>query len=105
MGVESLFLRLIERELSSDDLELLGKFRQAYQQLRETIKKNKALEWDWSKHSDYLAFKNLGAKVAFLVLTDNYRKSSNSADAMRALQRITDNRWEHEWSENEPKGT
>lgn len=104
-GVESLLVRLAsERKLSSDDLELLGKFRQAYQQLRGAIKNNEPLKWDWSNHPDYLAFKNLGAKVAFLILSGNFRKSKNSVDAMRALQQITDNQWEYKWSEKEPKG-
>jgi len=103
-SVESLFVRLSsERNLSSSDVELLGKFRQAYQQLREAIRDNEALKWDWHTHPEYLAFKNLGAKVAFLILSENYRKSTKGIDVSNALQQITDNQWEHNWSETEPK--
>ena len=103
-NVESLFVRLSsERKLSPNALELLGKFRQAYQQLRESIRNNEALKWDWHTHPDYLAFKNLGARVAFLILSENYRKSAESTDVASALQQITDRQWEHKWSENDPK--
>jgi len=103
-NVESLFVRLSsERKLSSNELELLGKFRQAYQQLREAIRDNEALMWDKSTHAGYLAFKDLGARVAFLILSENYRKSTESSDVAHALQQITSNQWEYSWSKNELK--
>jgi hypothetical protein len=101
-GVESMFVRLAsERKLSSSEIEVLGKFRQAYQQLRETIRSNKALKWDWHDHPHYRAFKQLGPKVAFIVLSDNYQKPEDASGCVQALKEITDNKWEGIWADED----
>ena len=49
-----------------DSLEKLGRFRQVYQQLRELIRENKALTWDWADHPVYLEFKRLAPVIAYM---------------------------------------
>lgn len=45
-GFEALLVKVVaERKLKPPDIELLGCFREGYQTLRETIRKNKALGW------------------------------------------------------------
>jgi hypothetical protein len=45
-GFEALLIKLAaERELEDQDIALLGCFREGYQTLRETIRRNKALGW------------------------------------------------------------
>lgn len=95
--LESIFVKMSsERELSSSDVEILGKFRQAYQQLREAIRDNKDLGW-WSHDQlEYLSFKRLAYLTACIIVSDK------SKDRMsEALTQITSNKWEDEWVLND----
>lgn len=47
-------------------LERLGRFRQVYQQLRESIRDNEPVAWDWSEHPIYLEFKRLAPVIAYM---------------------------------------
>lgn len=88
----TLVLLCCEVQLTDEDIETLGRFRQLYQQLREAIRDNSALDWDRSEHADYLSFKVLAPKVASLVVSD--RQPASPASAASALRRITSNEWE-----------
>jgi hypothetical protein len=67
--LESTLVRLAsERSLTKKDVETLGRFRQRFQQLRESIRDNVPLEWDHSEHSDYVEFKTLAPQVAALII-------------------------------------
>src|SRR5262249_23614321 len=59
--LEAMFVRLAasQRHLADDDIETLGRFRQRYQQLRESIRDNVALRWEHAEHPDYVEFKTL----------------------------------------------
>jgi hypothetical protein len=57
-----------ERVLASEDIEVLGRFRQLYQQLRESIRDNEPLGWNYQEHPDYLAFKTMAPQVSSLIL-------------------------------------
>jgi hypothetical protein len=66
--LEATLVRLAsQRALARDDIESLGRFRQRYQQLRECIKRNVALEWNHSEHPDYKEFKKLATQVAAII--------------------------------------
>ena len=94
--LESTLVRLAsEKTLSKDDIVRLGRFRQLYQQLRESIRENKALGWDWSQHPDYVAFKSLAPEIAALILSDR-NNPSDGVKGAKALLAITSNRWEQD---------
>jgi hypothetical protein len=96
-GTESVFVKLsTERRLPKPDLESLGKFRQAYQHLRETIETNDPLQWKGSSHPQYAAFKRLSCQVATLLLNESLPPTSAAA-AAEALTSITSNEWEDAW--------
>jgi len=92
--LESTLVRLAcERSLRDNDIEVLGRFRQLYQQLREAIRDNKPLKWDYSEHPDYVAFKTLAPQVALLIVGLDTLLSARSATS-RVLMDITSNKWE-----------
>lgn len=96
--MEALFVRIAtERELGSSEIETLGKFRQAFQQLREAIRANKELPWDSSSNSEYIAFKQLASKFAHIILTHDVPPSVSTRRSVAQLLEITDNRWEDQW--------
>ena len=77
-------------------LEKLGRFRQVYQQLRETIRGNEALNWDWSEHPIYMAFKCLAPVVAYM--TRARCKDDHSYETqIDAWLYVTDNCHERFW--------
>lgn len=86
--LESMLVRLAcDNELDRSQIAVLGQFRQLYQQLRQSIRDNKALAWDHADHPHYLAFKATAPKVASLIVG---RKTADT----KTLQLITSNEWE-----------
>lgn len=113
-GIEAVFVRLSsERNLKEEEIQCLGKFRQAYQRLREAIKENKKLDWYYSNHPEYIAFKTGATKLAWMINVGGqkytflekkmfFREPFNmptSTDASNALRRITSNEWENNWTD------
>lgn len=74
--LEATFARLAsQRSLTADEIDTLGRFRQRYQQLRESIRDNMPLAWDHSEHPDYVEFKMLAPQVAAIIAgSDHVRK-------------------------------
>jgi hypothetical protein len=73
--------------LTSKDIGTLGRFRQRYQQLRESIRDNVPLEWNHSEHPDYVEFKTLAPQVAAIIVgTSRVRQD--------LLMKITSNMYE-----------
>jgi len=67
--LESTLVRLAsEKSLTGKDIDTLGRFRQRYQQLRESIRDNVPLEWDHSEHPDYMEFKALAPQVVAIIV-------------------------------------
>jgi hypothetical protein len=71
-GFEALLVKIAsERMLSMRDKLLLASFREGYQMLRETIRKNETLDWKASGSKEgarqYRAFKALAEYIAFLL--------------------------------------
>jgi hypothetical protein len=98
-AVESLFVRLAaSRDLRDEDIKTLGRFRQGYQTLRETIRGNKELKWDISTHPEYLAFKQLATAVALLIFSEQPPADTITQKRAGALVSITANRREGSWA-------
>jgi hypothetical protein len=91
--LEAIFVKLSsESALSDSDIEVLGSFRQAYQQLRESIRDNRDLGW-WSADDErYLSFKRLAYRVACIILGDGATGQGEDT-----WVRITANGWEENW--------
>jgi len=86
--LESTLVRLAsQKELTGNDIDTLGRFRQRYQQLRESIRDNVALEWDHSEHPDYLEFKTLAPQVAAII-------AGSGRARKELLMKITSNMYE-----------
>lgn len=97
-AVESLFVRLAAgRDLRETDIKTLGRFRQGYQTLRETIRDNKKLDWSSSTHPEYLAFKELATAVAVLIVSEQPPRDALALKRAEALISITSNRGEGRW--------
>jgi hypothetical protein len=91
--LESTLVRLsCERVLGYEDIKAIGQFRQLFQQLREAIFANQDIDWGWSEHPEYVAFKTLATRVALLIVDDGRRPSKEAA--AEALLEITSNKWE-----------
>jgi hypothetical protein len=116
-GFEALLVKLAsERTLHDDDKRMLGSFREAYQMLRERIRKDKPLDW-WASpiHGDegfeqYRAFKALAEYVASLLEASPKRQllrpetpKPDRSEAIAAIVAITkrtefhDRWWELAW--------
>ena len=86
--LEATFVRLAsERSLTREDVEALGKFRQLFQRLRQSIRDNQPLDWNHSAHPQYSEFKQLAPRVAAII-------SSQELIDQQSLVRITSNIFE-----------
>jgi hypothetical protein len=95
-GMEAIFVRLAsERNLSEEQIESLGQFRQLYQKLREGIRDNQPLRWDHSEHPEYMNFKRLGSQVAYFIVSDEDKDKLAAVKHANALVGITSNRHEN----------
>jgi hypothetical protein len=59
-----------ELELEEEDLNYLGRFRQAFQQLRQAIRKDQDLPWPSSDDPQYRTFKSLAIHVSGLLTSE-----------------------------------
>jgi hypothetical protein len=85
-----------ERELTSGQLAALGLFRQACQQLRQSIRKNQEISYtDYGP--EYFLFNDLAAEVACLIGKERPQKQVLAGVACKNLEMIIRNRsqqWE-----------
>lgn len=86
-----------ELRLSDEQLDTLGCFRQAFQQLREAIREGHDLAWDSSEAPKYKAFKTLAVNVSILLGKDWPKEAPCHRCASRQLMKITSNEWEKKW--------
>lgn len=74
-GMEAFFVKLAtEKILSPPDLNSLGLFRQAIQQLRQSIRDFEKMDWQ-RKDKEYILLKELAVKTALLI-NDNSKTPS-----------------------------
>ena len=96
--IEGLFVKLSsETCLAEDQICTLGRFRQAFQQLRQSIQRRKILDWPSSNAPQYVAFKSLAAEIAGILARDWSSDNIPTETAVRQLLAITNNQWELAW--------
>jgi hypothetical protein len=101
--VEGTLVKLCsELNLDDDQINTLGRFRQAFQQLREVIRDDRHLPWNKAEHPEYKTFKILAVRLAAL-LGRNWPNSPPSCErAANQLIRVTSNRWMGSWVDSPP---
>jgi hypothetical protein len=96
-SVESILVKMAtERDLSANQLEYLGLFRQAYQQLREAIRDNKPINWK-REDAEYKLLNDLASETATIIFSSKHLKYSELSKGQMQLKTITDytlNNWE-----------
>lgn len=98
-SLESLFVKISsEKPLTSNEIEVLGRFRQAYQKLRESIREREDFGWYSSNHPEYLSFKRLAHLAACLILSDVDARQKLVRQTSGALEKINTNNWETGWT-------
>jgi hypothetical protein len=98
-SVEAILVTLAStRDLSQAEVEMLGRFHQAFGTLRDAISKNKQLAWNDPEHAEYLAFKRLASGVVMLIHGSN-PASPAAQKRIESLRQITSSRWEKVWSQ------
>jgi hypothetical protein len=96
--VEGTLVKLAsELALDRHQLATLGRFRQAFQQLRQSIRENLMLEWNYADHPEYKAFKELATRVAALLTADWWGRPPTDEQAASQLIEITSNSWQENW--------
>ena len=101
-SMETMIVKLAsERHLSEKEVETLARFRQGFQSLREVISDGKRLDWNYSEHIEYLAFKKLAVATSRLVSTVDKNPVPSEKEAQKSLARITGNEWERRWAARE----
>lgn len=94
-SVEALMVKLSsEFILTNEDIASLGKFRQAFQSLRESISRNEKLQWSFSEHSEYLTFKRLSTYIVNLLAARDHFDIPDAKRSFKTLREITHNKWE-----------
>jgi len=96
--VESTMVRLAsEMRLLALDIEDLGRFRQAFQQLRQCIREDKNLKWPSSECPEYKSFKILAVRCARIISKAWPDRPIAAGLAATQLLQITSNNWEQDW--------
>jgi hypothetical protein len=101
-SMEALFVRLsTDKTLNDSEIIILSRFRQAYQSLREAIRDNQALKWESSNQPEYIEFKTLAVKVAYIILSDQKITDQDVDRKVDTLLKITNSaKWEGNWVVN-----
>lgn len=86
--VEALVMKLaVERALDEDDIRTIGLFKQGFQQLRQHIRDEQDMHFNY-KHPEYRLFNDLAAKLGAIILSDPPRRPPPGGVAARQLERI-----------------
>jgi len=101
-SMEALFVRVsTDKNLNDSEIIILSRFRQAYQSLREAIRDNQALKWESSNQPEYIEFKTLAVKVAYIILSDQKITDQDVDRKVDTLLKITNSaKWEGNWVVN-----
>jgi hypothetical protein len=95
-GMESILSKLASHRRLSDQMVIdLACFRQAFQRLRECIRKEAPLNWYSSDVPEYARFKELTGRVSQLIYAKRW--VLNPVRRQDVWARVTDNEWEDIW--------
>ena len=114
--LEALLIRTTaERTLCAQQQELLACFREAYQRLRECIRRDKELRWftrtspTGREYREYQAFKDLSSSIANLLQEDRPKRGllrrsvtagvPSASESRRAWTYVTSGREKNRWLE------
>lgn len=96
--VEAIVVKLaVERQLSESQITDIGLFRQGFQRLRQKIRDNKKLDFNYT-HPEYRLFNERAAAVAGIILSEAPRKPPDGRLAAKHLEAISKIRKKH-WKE------
>jgi hypothetical protein len=96
--LEATLLKVVcGRRLAAVDVQALGTFRQAYQQLRSCMRDRKKLEWKDPEDPEYVAFKRSSAAVAYIVSTIEIAPLPEPREMQDKFTDVTAARWERDW--------
>jgi hypothetical protein len=86
--VEALVVKLaVERTLKPEEIEKIALFRQGYQRLRQRIRDNKEMEYNY-KDPEYRLFNDLATRFAGILLSEPPRDQPEHEVAARQLETI-----------------
>ena len=91
-NMEAVLTRIAaEKELSSSDIDSLGKFRQGFQRIRKHVSKDVRFGWDSDFHPEYASLKIHASRVSDIIL---FSKARSRATGGLQILDITSNRYE-----------
>lgn len=94
-ALEGMLLNLASaRFLTTEELSRLGRFRQAYQKVRELIRDDKEVPWDSSQAESYLDFKQGASLFASFLKQRIWTLQPSQELARKAVEVITHNKHE-----------
>jgi hypothetical protein len=95
-GFESLLVKVAaERQLGDSEIDVLGATRQAFQALRDVVRRRLELEWGSSEERHYVAMKTLAAYTyVLLAKTPRLDSQPSNEEAATNLRKITSNDYE-----------
>lgn len=103
-ALESIYVKLSSerKNIGEMDVEILARFRQCYQKLRESIRDDKLLGWHRDKHpEEYESFKLLAGLVSDIILAVPQSKKQKVIAPNEAFMMLSSNEWESKWVVNE----
>ncbi len=96
--VEGILVKLSsELTLSQQEMDSLGSFRQAFQQLRQSIRQNRILAWSSAEHPEYVEFKRSPTRLSSLLGKQWRDEMPRLGVAESQLLRITSSEHERIW--------
>lgn len=96
--IEGILVKLSsEVQLQPHHIKTLGCYRQAFQQLRQSIRLGHVLPWTYSEDPPYVAFKKLASEVGALLSSEWPEQPPAPGSAAMQLEEITCNKWEPLW--------
>jgi hypothetical protein len=96
--VEALLLKIAsERKLGEPEQDILGAFRQGYQTLRESVREDRSVDWNYSNYEPYASFKALACAISNLLSADRPVRVERAApeSSIQAFRQITSNAYEN----------
>jgi hypothetical protein len=91
--MEALLIKIAsERKLTQSQLNDLGLFRQGYQQLRQSIRDCKPLEWGRSDHPEYVALKS-GCQAIIGIIIHSERITFSAGQFEYITSNVHEKRW------------
>jgi hypothetical protein len=91
-NMEAVLTRIAaEKRLSIEEVDSLGKFRQAFQRVRKYVTKDIPFKWDSDFHPEYASLKIHASRVSDIIL---FSKARSRATRSSQILDITSNRYE-----------